>query len=97
MSNLPLQDDRILEVVNTQACRTLLLCEKHVALVRSKSLALRSTYRSMWVVPISEIKIVRGKHHPPKNFLQAFAFKMQRLCISGQEKIDRRCEWILFC
>lgn len=56
-----LQDDNIIEVVNTQALRTLLLCEKHVALVRSKSLALRSTYRAMWVVPISEIKIVRGE------------------------------------
>ena len=58
-----LQDDRLLEVINTQACRTLLLCEKHVALVRSKTLALRSTYRSMWVVPISEIKIVRGESY----------------------------------
>jgi hypothetical protein len=55
-----LQDDKLVEVVNTQACRTLLLCEKHVALVRGKSLAVRSTYKSMWVVPISEIKIVRG-------------------------------------
>lgn len=50
-----------MEVINTQAGRTLLLCEKHVAMVRSKSIALRSTYRSMWAVPIADIKIVRGK------------------------------------
>ena len=56
-----MQDDKVVEVVNTQAGRTLLLCERHVALVRSKSLAVRSTYKSMWVVPISEIKIVRGE------------------------------------
>lgn len=55
-----MQDDKIVEVVNTHACRTLLLCERHVALVRCKNMAVRSTYKSMWVVPISEIKIVRG-------------------------------------
>ena len=65
-----MQDDKVVEVVNTQAGRTLLLCERHVALVRSKSLAVRSTYKSMWVVPISEIKIVRGKplvRHSPNS------------------------------
>ena len=55
----------MLEVIDTHASRTLLLCKGHVALIRSKSLALRSTYKSMWAVPISEIKIVRGQLPKP--------------------------------
>lgn len=53
---LCVQDDTVVEVLDTQASRTLLLCQGHVALVRSKSLALRSTYKSLWAVPVPEIE-----------------------------------------
>lgn len=69
-----LQDDTVIEVINTQANRMLLLCKGHVALVRSKSLALRSTYKSMWTVPVPEIKIVRGAPSAPALCLSLIDF-----------------------
>lgn len=59
-SDVHVQDDVVMEVINTHANRTLILCKQHVLLVRSTSLALRSMLKSLWAVPISEIKIVRG-------------------------------------
>ena len=54
------QGEAVVDVVASTEGRLLVLTEAHVALLRSKAIALRAAYTAAWAVRLTEIQTIRG-------------------------------------